>query len=297
MLCRNLVCRDHAGKIAVAHHLHPGQFLRRAGVDRLHLRVEAIGPQYRAKQHAGPHHIRWIDMLTRDEVAPLGLGNRRSGNLPDDLHQVLAVSQLAITQLPLRFWVAHFSVCAYQCRRICIPARSSGFDQHLPRGHCHSAQFRSHRGSGPAAKRPHVVGDEGRISHHHLNRVKRNAQLFGHLLRERRPNVLAHLHFPGEHLYRAIGGNVQPGAQVLGQRMLAKASAGFLRQRSGIRKANEQPAAEDLQKSAAIQLPSARRSRRAALEEFTLELGARAHRVAPSVPACAARLIAARMRG
>ncbi len=247
-------------------------------------------------------------MFASHEVAPLRLGNRSSCNLPrsrrrkrviarDNLHQVLAAGELAIAERPQHLRVSDLPGNSHQRRCIGIPARRRSFNQHLPRGPSHGAEFRPHCGSRSAAKRPHVIRHERGIAHHHLDRVKRHAQLFGHLLRKRCPDVLAHFHFAGEHFHLAIGGNVQPRAQILGQRVLAKVSARFLRHRFGAGKADEQSAAEELQESAPIQLPPAGRSPRAAFEELPLEFVARAHRLAPSAPCCAARLMAARMRG
>ena len=219
----------------------------------------------------------------------------------DNLHQLLSARKSRHTSaIADVFGSATLPSTANQRRCVHIPSLRRHLHQHLARRHSHGAQFRAHRRSCPAAKRAHVPRNKSpyRPSPSQWSR-KAHAVL-------RQPVARATCECSGQPppcpvntFNLAIGGNVQPRAQIFGQLMPAKASAGLLRPTPKLEQAYEQSASKHLQKIAPIQLHAnpalAESTRRASTN--AAEFAARAHRPAPSVHACAARLIASRMRG
>ena len=71
---------------------------------------------------------------------------------------------------------------------------------------------------------------------------KGNVQFFGDLLRQRGADVLSDFHFAGEDPHLAIGGNVQPRADVFGKFVPAEGAARLLRPCGRFAEADKQAA-------------------------------------------------------
>jgi len=124
-------------------------------------------------------------------------------------------------------------------------------------------------------------------------------QLFGNLLSERGPDVLAHLDLARGDGDKTVLGDVDPCRQVV-RRLPARGRATrLLSERRGDAQADEDAASDDLEEISAIDVEVMERARDLVLEKLgpRVVAGAFAHPAAPLRIACAALRTAERMRG
>src|SRR5579862_1032029 len=101
------VGRSDANEIAVTNHFDAGKLFGWAGVDGCDGGVETFRTKHRSEEHAGARDVGGVFVLAGDEVAPIGLGDSSTGDLPvscgrqrwvavDFFYEIVAAREFAI---------------------------------------------------------------------------------------------------------------------------------------------------------------------------------------------------------
>ena len=265
------VGRDDADEIAVANDLDAGHRGGLARVERGERRFEGRGAEDLAMEESGALDVGRVIVRARDELAAIHLGRRRAGDRPlrrrsDErrrrlggkcLDELLPARQIAVREKPIRARIDDAAVGRREIAAPDPPARGREIHERLARGGGDRAKLRPHRRRRAAAEGPGVPGNEVGVAHDEVDRVHADAQLLGDLLGERRADVLAHLDFSREDRHAALGVDREPGGELPRKLVrFASAAARLLRERHGFGsgRGDEQPAAEETQKPAAVEI-------------------------------------------
>src|SRR5512146_627303 len=251
------VRRDHANEVAVAYHFHCGNFVRRARIQLVKLRLESRRPKHFAVKHSRTRDIRWILMFPGNDLSSINLRQRLANKLPfrfdrlrrigsDRLHQVLAAGKFAIGKQSFSLRVRDYAIPRQKGFRIFLPALRGHLHQHLARGCRCCPHLRSHRRRRPTSDRSRIPRNMICIAHQERYRFHRHAQLFRNLLRKRCPDVLSDLYLPCESRDSAVFADVQPRREVFRKFVPAKPATRFLRNRARSSDADHQTSTKKL---------------------------------------------------
>ena len=210
-------------------------------------------------------------MLSGYKIAAVGLGDGRAGDLPvlwsherdlrgDGGDELFAAGELAVGDRPVGVGRGDFAVGDDEAGGVTAPLLGGHFEQRLTGDSGHGAEAGAHLRRGLAAEGALVEGRQVGVAHDHGDGAERNHQLVGDLLGERGADVLANLDLAGEDGNAVVGGDVNPGGDVVGYLLAAAKSAAaarFLGQ-GFAGEADQQAAAKKLEEGAAVERKTAR---------------------------------------
>ena len=189
------------------------------------------------------------------------LGRHERDAAGDGGDKLFAAGELAVGERLVGVGRGDFAVGDDEGRGVAAPLFGGDFDQGLTSGGGHGAQARTHLRRGLAAEGAHVVGSEVSVAHDHGDGVEGDHELVGDLLGKRGADILADLDLAGEDGDAVVGGDVDPGGDVVGHLLAATAEAAAAGLLSGrlAGEADQQAAAEELEEGAAVEREAARR--------------------------------------
>src|SRR5512140_2694623 len=160
-----------------------------------------------------------------------------------NLHQLLAMCELAVAEGFFRTRVGDSAIMRHQRTSIGLPALGCHVEERLPGRDRYLAELRSHLRSRPAPECAQIKRGEIRVPHDHGDGVRLSTQLFSHLLGQRGADVLAHLYLAGKDCNLSISADVQPGSNVMWDLFTTPAATGFLRNHARPAYTHHQPCA------------------------------------------------------
>jgi hypothetical protein len=250
-------------------------------------------------------------VVSGHEAASADLALRRSGDLPlrcgrqarvrgDARDELLVLRELAVGDRSAAVGRDDPAAFGSKLPAVDLPALRGRLEKRLARSGRGPSELRAHRRSRSAAEGAHVVRHAVRVSHHELDRIHGNTQLFGDLLREGRADVLTHLDLAGEDGHTSVAADVDPGIHRLRQISGASRTSGFLGPRCGRGRGctNQNAASQELKEAAPVDVEPVQTAFDLVLSELEREAGIDfgPHR-GPALFLPAARATAARIRG
>ena len=217
--------RRNPDEVAILDDGDTGEFGGCRRVDRNHGRIERRWAQHLAKEHVGNFDVGGILVRPGDERMTIHFGHRRACHLPflrtgewivlgDRSHELSPFGELADADgAPCRA-IDDAPVLDRQAGPINAPLSGRQIQQELARRHRDSPQLQRHNRRRVAPEGPGIIGGQVGIAHDHRDRRKRNLQLLGDNLSQRRADILTHLDLAGENGYSTVGADVQPRADV-----------------------------------------------------------------------------------